>query len=120
MDEGEEEFGSQSQQSVRPTHSYSNPYENFTMEDESGNNNALTSSELSEIPRDYLNKLTVLKHLAKEVKVFVLIFPCHHRRLSLRWFYRRDLTDFCSKTQTVERPERASSAQQVFPSHNRT
>jgi hypothetical protein len=32
-------------------------------------NSASTSNELSEIPRDYLNQLTVLKHLAKEVQV---------------------------------------------------
>lgn len=29
----------------------------------------LKSNELSDIPRDYLNQLTVLKHLAKEVQV---------------------------------------------------
>jgi len=31
----------------------------------------VTSSEISDIPRDYLDQFTVLKHLAKEVKVVI-------------------------------------------------
>ena len=53
----------------RSPHTYSNPYENVLVGEMSNNNSAMTSSELSEIPRDYLAQLTVLKHLAKEVQV---------------------------------------------------
>jgi hypothetical protein len=49
----------------RSSHSNSNPYDTFDL----SSNSAMTSNELSEIPRDYLDQLTVLKHLAKEVQV---------------------------------------------------
>ncbi|CAL8095101.1 unnamed protein product [Orchesella dallaii] len=101
---------------------------------ERSGDSAVTSTELLDIPRDYLDQLTVLKHLAKEVQQDPISSSMHPNLLRSASFSRSqpDLThatimstnphscshDFdyydCSKPQTCPQPQQAQQWKKTY------